>query len=196
MSFGGLSGAPPLSVRNQAMRGIAKVAMARGDRDGARKQYERILGKSLIGRGAPAEHWAHSEYAWLLFENGELAVSAQHISTTARQCVWNRIILQPFSSSVKDCEAQLSHCIMAHSDLPRATPGQDCAAVLHAACCATCHLRNNSLPEKRMHCSAATVVPIRLALFISPQTDLVSRVLETGEQGVSVRRYQNRCSTN
>ncbi len=56
------------------MRGIAKVALARGDRDGARKQYERILGKSLIGRGPPAEHWAHSEYAWLLFESGELAV--------------------------------------------------------------------------------------------------------------------------
>ena len=56
------------------MRGIAKVALARGDRDGARKQYERILGKALIGRGAPADHWAHSEYAWLLFENGELAV--------------------------------------------------------------------------------------------------------------------------
>ena len=37
-------------------------------------QYERILGKALMGRGAPAEHWAHSEYAWLVFEDGDLVV--------------------------------------------------------------------------------------------------------------------------
>ena len=37
-------------------------------------QYERILGKALMGRGPPAEHWAHSEYAWLVFEDGDLVV--------------------------------------------------------------------------------------------------------------------------
>ena len=37
-------------------------------------QYERILGKALMGRGRPAEHWAHSEYAWLVFEDGDLQV--------------------------------------------------------------------------------------------------------------------------
>ena len=37
-------------------------------------QYERILGKALMGRGRPAEHWAHSEYAWLVFEGGDLQV--------------------------------------------------------------------------------------------------------------------------
>jgi hypothetical protein len=40
----------------------------------AKAQYERILGKALIGRGPPAEHWAYSEYAWLVFEDGELEV--------------------------------------------------------------------------------------------------------------------------
>jgi hypothetical protein len=40
----------------------------------AKAQYERILGKALMGRGPPAEHWAHSEYAWLVFEDGDLEV--------------------------------------------------------------------------------------------------------------------------
>ena len=51
------------------------MALERGDKKGARHQYERILGKALIGQGAPAAHWAHSEYAWLLFEDGNLEVS-------------------------------------------------------------------------------------------------------------------------
>ena len=27
-----------------------------------------------MGRGSPAEHWAHAEYAWLQFEDGDLQV--------------------------------------------------------------------------------------------------------------------------
>ena len=73
-AFNELSGSSPLSIRQQALRGIAKVALERGDKAGARHQYERILGKALIGRGPPAAHWAHSEYAWLLFEDGNLEV--------------------------------------------------------------------------------------------------------------------------
>ena len=63
-----------MSIRQQALRGIAKVQLERGDRKAALHQYERILGKALIGRGPPAEPWAHSEYAWLLFEDGNLEV--------------------------------------------------------------------------------------------------------------------------
>ena len=74
-AFNELSGSSPLSIRQQALRGIAKVALERGNKKEARHQYERILGKSLIGRGPPAAHWAHSEYAWLLFEDGNLEVS-------------------------------------------------------------------------------------------------------------------------
>ena len=55
---------------------MAKIALQRGERDLAKAQYERILGKALIGRGSPAEHWAHAEYAWLQFEDGDLQVSA------------------------------------------------------------------------------------------------------------------------
>lgn len=64
----------PLSIRQQALRGLAKIALERGDHAMAKAQYERILGKALIGRGPPAEHWAYSEYAWLVFEDGELEV--------------------------------------------------------------------------------------------------------------------------
>lgn len=73
-AFNELSASSPLSIRQQALRGIAKVALERGDKKGARHQYERILGKALIGQGPPAAHWAHSEYAWLLFEDGNLEV--------------------------------------------------------------------------------------------------------------------------
>lgn len=71
-AFDGLCGSPPMSIRQQALRGLAKIALARGDRAAAKSTYERILGKALIGRGAPAEHWAHAEYAWLAFEDGDL----------------------------------------------------------------------------------------------------------------------------
>ena len=72
--FDELSGSAPTSIRQQAMRGIAKIALQRGQRQQAKAQYERILGKALIGRGQPAEHWAHAEYAWLQFEDKDLMV--------------------------------------------------------------------------------------------------------------------------
>lgn len=74
-AFDELSGSPPVSIRQQALRGLAKIALERNDRVLAKAQYERILGKALMGRGPPAEHWAHSEYAWLVFEDGDLVVS-------------------------------------------------------------------------------------------------------------------------
>lgn len=77
-AFNETSGSSPLSIRQQALRGIAKCALERGDKPAARHQYERILGKSLIGQGPPAAHWAHSEYAWLLFEDGNLEVKLLH----------------------------------------------------------------------------------------------------------------------
>lgn len=74
VAFEEMSGSPPLSVRQQALRGLAKIALERGERTLAKSQYERILGKVLLGRGPPAEHWAHAEYAWLQFEDGDLQV--------------------------------------------------------------------------------------------------------------------------
>lgn len=47
---------------------------AAGDRGAAKAQYERILGKAALGRG-PGEAWAHSDYGWLLFQDGDLRVS-------------------------------------------------------------------------------------------------------------------------
>ncbi|KAK9826861.1 hypothetical protein WJX81_001210 [Elliptochloris bilobata] len=78
-AFDEMCGSPPVSVRQQAMRGLAKIALERGDRRLGKAQYERILGKALIGRGPPAEHWAHSEYAWLVFEDGDLATAKMHL---------------------------------------------------------------------------------------------------------------------
>jgi superkiller protein 3 len=83
-AFNEMSGSPPKSIRQQALRGIAKVALERGDVPAAKHQYERILGKALIGRGPPAEHWAHSEYAWLLFEGGDLDGAKQQLETALR----------------------------------------------------------------------------------------------------------------
>eukprot|EP00884_Botryococcus_braunii_P003748 jgi/Botrbrau1/13374/Bobra.0194s0006.2 len=78
-AFSEMSGSMPLSIRQQALRGLAKIALERGDRCMAKAQYERILGKALIGRGPPAEHWAYSEYAWLVFEDGELEEAKRNL---------------------------------------------------------------------------------------------------------------------
>ncbi len=49
--------------------------LERGERPKAKYNYEKILGKALLGHGR-AEHWAHSEYAWIAFEDGDLEVIA------------------------------------------------------------------------------------------------------------------------
>lgn len=41
-------------------------------------QYERILGKAALGRG-PAEHWAHADYGWLLYQEGDVQVGASWV---------------------------------------------------------------------------------------------------------------------
>ena len=41
-------------------------------------QYERILGKAALGRG-PAEHWAHADYGWLLYQEGDIQGARQHL---------------------------------------------------------------------------------------------------------------------
>ena len=58
------------------MRGIAKVALQKGNTALAKSTYERILGKALMGRGKPAEHWAYGEYAWLQFQGGDYEVQS------------------------------------------------------------------------------------------------------------------------
>ena len=62
--------------------GLCPVSQ-RGDTAKAKWQYEKILGKALLGRG-PAEHWAHSEYAWIAFNDGDLQARAQ----TPQHCVF------------------------------------------------------------------------------------------------------------
>ena len=91
-AFDELSGSAPVSIRQQALRGLAKIALERNDTVAAKAQYERILGKALMGRGRPAEHWAHSEYAWLVFEDGDLQVAGLYCCHR-----WSRLHLSSFS---------------------------------------------------------------------------------------------------
>jgi hypothetical protein len=44
----------------------------------AKAQYEKILGKALRGYG-PSEHWAHAEYARLLYEDGDRTGALEHM---------------------------------------------------------------------------------------------------------------------
>lgn len=60
-----------------------QVALERGDRHAAMAQYERILGKAALGRG-PAEHWAHADYGWLLFQEGDTQGARQHLEDALR----------------------------------------------------------------------------------------------------------------
>jgi tetratricopeptide (TPR) repeat protein len=69
IGFGELCGSAPTSIHQQSLRGIALVAVERGDVDAAMSQYERILGKACLGR-AKEEHWAHADYGWLLYQRG------------------------------------------------------------------------------------------------------------------------------
>jgi tetratricopeptide (TPR) repeat protein len=78
IAFAEMCGSAPTSIHQQALRGIALVAVARGDHDAALSQYERILGKAALGRG-PAEHWAHADYGWLLFKDGDLEHAKSHL---------------------------------------------------------------------------------------------------------------------
>ena len=77
-AFAEICGSAPTSIHQQALRGIALVALARGEMDVALAQYERIIGKAALGRG-PAEHWAHADYGWLLHRSGDLAGARYHL---------------------------------------------------------------------------------------------------------------------
>lgn len=77
-AFSEMCGSAPTSIHQQALRGIALVSLARGDFPAARAQYERILGKAALGRG-PAEHWAHADYGWLLFQDGDTQGARFHL---------------------------------------------------------------------------------------------------------------------
>jgi hypothetical protein len=59
--------------------------LERGERPKAKYNYEKILGKALLGHGR-AEHWAHSEYAWIAFEDGDLEVRTAPTLQLRRLC--------------------------------------------------------------------------------------------------------------
>jgi len=78
IAFSEMCGSAPTSIHQQALRGIALVEVEKGNLDAALSQYERILGKAALGRG-PAEHWAHADYGWLLFKQGDKEHARFHL---------------------------------------------------------------------------------------------------------------------
>ncbi|KDD71719.1 hypothetical protein H632_c4508p0, partial [Helicosporidium sp. ATCC 50920] len=70
-------------VHQQALRGVGLIELERGDRAKAKAQYERLLGRAAMGRGA-CEHWAHADYGWLLFLDGDLPGARQHLEEAVR----------------------------------------------------------------------------------------------------------------
>lgn len=85
IAFCEMCGSAPTSIHQQALRGTALVAVERGDLDAALSQYERILGKAALGRG-PAEHWAHADYGWLLYQQGDLEQARFHLEKAINVC--------------------------------------------------------------------------------------------------------------
>jgi len=85
IGFCEMCGSAPTSIHQQALRGTALVAVERGDLDAALSQYERILGKAALGRG-PAEHWAHADYGWLLYQQGDLDHARFHLEKAINVC--------------------------------------------------------------------------------------------------------------
>ncbi|GBF94747.1 hypothetical protein Rsub_07630 [Raphidocelis subcapitata] len=69
VAFGSV-GLPPTSIRQEAIRGLAHVALKRGDTASALQTYGELVSRAMVGRGT-AEHWAFGEYGWLLFETGQ-----------------------------------------------------------------------------------------------------------------------------
>lgn len=82
-AFAEISGSAPVSIHQQALRGLALVDLQRGNRQSAKAQYERILGAAALGRGA-AEHWAHADYGWLLFEDGDMHAAREQLEQAIR----------------------------------------------------------------------------------------------------------------
>ena len=61
-------------------RYLAQSALARGDRIGARRLYEGVVGREACGRsGGPATPWAHAEYGWMLLQEGDAEVGERAI---------------------------------------------------------------------------------------------------------------------
>eukprot|EP00879_Flechtneria_rotunda_P010701 GHRR01011183.1.p1 GENE.GHRR01011183.1~~GHRR01011183.1.p1 ORF type:complete len:1628 (+),score=649.14 GHRR01011183.1:120-5003(+) len=73
-------GMPATSIRQQAIRGLAQVALAQGDRTQALHHYGEMVSKALMGRGS-AEHWAYAEYGWLLFQEGNADAARYQLET-------------------------------------------------------------------------------------------------------------------
>lgn len=80
VAFGELAGLPPISIRQQAIRGLAQIALDAGNVSAAKQHYEELVAKALMGRGT-AEPWAWAEYGWLLFEEGSKVDARSHFET-------------------------------------------------------------------------------------------------------------------
>ncbi|KAF6252995.1 hypothetical protein COO60DRAFT_1704042 [Scenedesmus sp. NREL 46B-D3] len=99
VSFGSEAvGMPATSIRQQAIRGLAQVALAQGDTCQALHHYGELVSKALMGRGS-AEHWAYAEYGWLLFKEGN-ADAGRYQLETALDVLYKQAAVLPGCESV------------------------------------------------------------------------------------------------
>ena len=75
------------------------LTLQRGEKAKAKWQYEKILGKALMGRG-PAEHWAFSEYAWICKQDGDLKARAKD-NGSSHACELSRSLHSELMSSFR-----------------------------------------------------------------------------------------------
>lgn len=82
----------------------------KGNRCAAKRQYEKLLGKALRGYG-PSEHWAHAEYAWLLFEDGLRDAALHHLQVRFFTIYLFYLLIHktPYYFKVVMCDASMHH---------------------------------------------------------------------------------------
>jgi len=77
-SFGVLAGLPPFPVRLLAVRGLARVSLARGQRGEAAKHLGSLVARAAMGRGRSC-WWALAEYGWIMHLEGRLETARESL---------------------------------------------------------------------------------------------------------------------
>lgn len=107
-TFGLLAGMAPVSVSQQAERLLAQSALAQGDRAGARRRYECLVGRGAMGRStAVVEPWALAEYGWMMMEEGDVELARQHLEAAVQAAHQQQQYQQEPSAAAELASTQL-----------------------------------------------------------------------------------------
>eukprot|EP00210_Caulerpa_lentillifera_P003646 g3481.t1 len=83
VTLGALIGRQSVSIHQTAQRGLAKVALARGDRLLALRRYEQMMGAGILGK-SPIEHSTAAEYGFMLYEDSDTVRAKQYLEKALR----------------------------------------------------------------------------------------------------------------